>query len=398
MIEPVHLYGDRSCLPLRDSSGLTPDSLSRQRAETSTLTHKLQSQFTQGSFRLVSLPMRVGIYLSLLCMTLAGCARPAGPPASSTQAGCIENYNARTDYFPEKTHLEYAENFAVEYHNSYKVVTVRPPANGGGKERYVLVQCGAPSPVLSGDLSKATVISVPIKSLFAAYATHAALLFELGHVEVLSGVAQTRYITTEPILEWIRGGHVIEYAPNDVTDTELVILKAPSILMSGGEFPESYNTLRKAGVAVVANLEWQEPSALARAEWLKFMALFLNEEKKAREQFDGIRNRYLTLKEGASNIAEKDRPRVMTGTVFRGIFEIAGGASYVARLISDAGGTYVWADNTSAGGASIDMELQISRASNADVWINGGDWASLKAMLAEDPRYKQFKPFQNGNA
>jgi iron complex transport system substrate-binding protein len=105
----------------------------------------------------------------------------------------------------------------------------------------------------------------------------------------------------------------------------------------------------------------------------------------------------MTLKERASHISEKDRPRVMTGTVFRGIFEIAGGASYVARLISDAGGAYVWADNASSGGASVDMELQISRASNADVWINGGDWASLKAMLAEDSRYRLFKPFQNGN-
>jgi len=341
--------------------------------------------------------MRTLFFLSLSGFVFAGCTRAAESPPTSPQAGCIEKYDPARDYFPEKTHLDYAENFSVEYYNSYKVVTVRQPANGGGIERYVLVQCGAPRPDLTGDLSNATVIMVPVKSLFSASPTQLPLLVELGRVDVLSGVSQTKYVTTEPILEWIRNEHVVEYAPNDVVDTELVILKAPSILMSSGGFPESYNTLRKAGIAVVADVEWQEHSALARAEWLKFMALFLNEEKKAREEFDGVRNRYMALKERVSHISEKDRPRVMTGTVFRGMFDIAGGASYVARLISDAGGTYVWADNTASGGVSVDMELQIARASNADAWINGGDWVSLKAMLAEEPRYKQFKPFQNGN-
>ncbi len=74
----------------------------------------------------------------------------------------------------------------------------------------------------------------------------------------------------------------------------------------------------------------------------------------------------------------------MTGTVYRGMFNIAGGDSYVAQLISDAGGEYVWADDKASGGTSVDMETQIARASNADVWINGGDWKSLKAMLAEE--------------
>src|SRR5262245_32242554 len=152
------------------------------------------------SFRLVSLSMRALILFSVLWLAIAGCNRSAKTPATSPRAGCIENYNPATDYFPEKTHLEYAENLSVEYQNSYKVVTVRQPANGPGQERYILVQCGAPAPVPSGDLSNSMVISVPIRSLFAAYATHVALLAELGNVDVLAGVAQTRYITTAPIL------------------------------------------------------------------------------------------------------------------------------------------------------------------------------------------------------
>jgi iron complex transport system substrate-binding protein len=331
-----------------------------------------------------------------IVLLIAGCTRPSDAPDASRK-GCIENYDSFKDYFPDKVQLEFAQNFSVAYRNSYKVVTVRRPADGGIEETYVLLQCGAPKPVLSGDLSRAPVITVPIQSLFSASSTHMPLLVDLGHVDVLTGVAQARYITTEPVLDRIRQGHVTEYAANNVIDTELVILKSPSIVMSSGGFPEAYNALQKAGIPVVANVEWQEPSALARGEWLKFMALFLNEERKAGEQFDAIRDRYMALKERVSKIPEKARPRVMTGTVYRGMFDISGGASYVAGLIADAGGVYVWADNKASGGTSVDMESQIARASDADVWINGGDWTSLNAMLVEEQRYRQFKPFQLGN-
>jgi len=340
--------------------------------------------------------LRVLICLVVSFPLIAGCNRVSESPAASGK-GCIQNFDPATDYFPDKTSLEFAENFSVEYHHSYKVVTVRSPSEGG-EEKYVLLQCGAPRPNMEGDLSKAPVIPVPIKSLFSAASAHMPLLVDLGHVDVLAGIGQARYITTEPVLNWIRHGHVTEYAPNEVIDTELVITKAPSILMSsGGGYSDAYSTLRKAGVAVVANIEWQEKSALARAEWLKFMALFLNEERKASEQFEAIRARYVALKARVSQLPEKDRPRVMTGAVYRGMFDIAGGASYVSKLIWDAGGTYVWADNKATGGTSVDMEQQIARASDADFWINGGDWTSLKAMLAEEPRYRQFKSFHRGN-
>ena len=333
----------------------------------------------------------------LLSLLISACSRTHELPAAAGK-GCIDAFNPSTDYFPDKTKLEFAEKFSVEYHNSYKVVTVRRPDDGGIEENYVLLQCGAPRPTLTNDLSNAQIITVPITSLFSAASAHMPLLVDLGHVDVLTGIGQSSYVTTEPIRERIRQGLVTEYAPNNVINTELVITKAPSILMSsGGGYPEAYSALRKAGVAVVSNVEWQESSALARAEWLKFMAVFLNEERKAREEFDTIRDRYMTLKERASHVPEKDRPRVMTGTVYRGVFEISGGASYVAGLISDAGGVYVWADNKDSGGSSVDMESQITRASNADVWINGGDWKSLKTMLSEEPRYKQFKPFKTGN-
>ena len=335
--------------------------------------------------------------LSLLLFLSSGCMRAPERHSAADERKCAESFDPARDYFPEKTTLDYAENLSVEYHKSYKVVTVRRPSENGPLERYVLLQCGAPRPPLNGDLGNAPVVSIPITSMFSSSATHMPLLVELEHVEVLTGISEARYVTTEPVLERVRQGHVLEYASNNVINAELVISKNPSILMASGGYPDAYTTIRKAGIAVVMNAEWEEPSALGRAEWLKYMALYLNEEGKAQRVFDAIRDRYMALRERTSKIPEKDRPRVMTGLASRGIFEVSGGASYVARLIADAGGVYVWAGNSSTGVMTKDLEAQISRASSADFWINGGDWKSLKAMLMEERRYKEFKPFQRGN-
>jgi len=323
------------------------------------------------------------------CSTPEHALRNAGP-------GCLSSYDAMQDYFPDKTTIEFARNFSVEYHGSYKVVTVRRPTEQVPDETYVLVQCGAPRPVLPAGLSSASVIAVPIQSMFSASATHMPLLADLGHVSVLTGISQARFVTTEAVLERIRGGEVIEYAPNNVVDTELVISKTPEILMTSGESPDSHAAIRKAGIAVVDNAEWQEDSILGRAEWVKFMALFLNEEKRARQVFDEVHSRYLALRERTRSIPEAKRPLVMTGLVNRGVFEIAGGRSYVSTLIEDAGGRYVWHDNPSNGYASVSLESQLARASDAQIWINGGDWASLKAILSEERRYREFRAYREG--
>jgi iron complex transport system substrate-binding protein len=43
----------------------------------------------------------------------------------------------------------------------------------------------------------------------------------------------------------------------------------------------------------------------------------------------------------------------------------------------------------------VDFEAQLQRAANADIWINGGGWASLAAMVQEEPRYGAFKAYRN---
>jgi iron complex transport system substrate-binding protein len=307
--------------------------------------------------------------------------------------GCIDRFDGAEDYFPDKVTIEEATGFSVSYHRSYKTVEVR---TGGSSERYVLLQCGAPAPPLQGDLAGAQIVRVPITSLYSQSTTHLGLLVDLHRLEVLTGVATKRFLMGDAILERLHSGQIREFSPASVIDTELVASQHPSLLMTGGAASAELSVVRQAGVPVVANNEWLEATALARGEWLKFMAVFLNEERAAQHLYGDVKTRYRALSAKANAVPDAEKPTVMTGRGTRGDFVIAGGRSYAAALIKDAGGRYVWADNTAAGAPTIDLELQLQRAGNADIWINGGGWTSLAAMVKDEPRYGLFKAFKTG--
>ena len=324
----------------------------------------------------------------------------ASQPSTTSQSpsniarGCVGAYEPSKDYFPDKVTIEDAVNFSVTYHRSYKVVSVRDAAGASTVERYVLVQCGAPAPTLAGDLAGAQVATVPISSLYSASPTHLSMLVDLGRLDVLTGVPQMKQLIGEEILERAKSGQVREFAPLSVIDAELVVSRRPGLFMTGGTASAPLAVIRSAGIPVVKNNDWLEPTALGRAEWLKFVALFLNEERSAQRLYADVKTRYRNLSARATAVPDAAKPVVMTGRGTRGGFVIAGGRSYVAALIRDAGGRYVWADNAAQGSVTIDLETQLRRAANADIWINGGGWQDLGTMVKDEPRYGEFKAYR----
>lgn len=332
------------------------------------------------------------VFLVFAIAAAAAIARPsAGSAAVNTTKGCITQFDQAADYFPDKVSIDDAANFTVEYRKSYKIVSIKQASAGGPPERYLLIQCGTPPPVNETAVDR---ITVPITSFYSASTTHLAALQDLGRLDVLTGVSRLRDLTGDAILQRAASGQVREFAAASVIDSELVVSRRPSVLMTGGAASASLATIRAAGVPVIANTEWLEPTALARAEWIKLIAVLLNEERSATTLYDTMKAQYRSLRARAT--AASPQPLVMTGRSTNGRFVIAGGRSYVAALIADAGGRYVWSDNPSAGAPAVDLEAQIQRAANADFWINGGGWRSRAEMLQDEPRYVAFKAYRDG--
>lgn len=334
----------------------------------------------------------------LLALTGALVAVPSFAQPAENPDACLTTFDPAVDYFAQKADVEYAENFTVAYHGSYKVVTVVEPSPGAPSETYVLLQCGASLPELPAELAAARVIEVPVATIHSESATHFPMLEAIGMIDRLTGVSSAAYTTTEAVIAGATAGTIIEFAPTFTIDVETVIDGEPALFMTGGFTTAEHGQLADAGIAVVANAEWLEPTVLGRAEWVKYIALFFNQEGEAETAFDAIDAQYAATMAEVASLTEGERPLVFTGAASEGIFYAAGGRSYVAEMIADAGGRYIFADNDDTGSTGLtDIEVMLDEAAEAKVWINANSaYRTLADIVADDPRLAALPAAQAG--
>lgn len=329
-------------------------------------------------------------------LVVSACGTPGAEPEtdpSPASAECITDFEEGTDYYPDKVTLDHAENFTVEYHDYYQVVTVKQPTAGGEPEVYVLVKCGAEAPELTGDLEGAVSLETPVDSIFSASTTHIPSLESLGLLDSLTGVAAKAYISSEAGLERVADESVVEFAAAGEADTEAIVAAQPDVLVTGGTEDPNYAAVREAGVPVLADAEFLETDPLGRAEWIKYFAALTGTEAKANEVFDEVATNYADT---AAVAADAEETEVMLGDAFQGQWSVPGGASFAARVVADAKGTYAWAEDTSTGSIPSDLETVFDKSGTAEIWLTTANWTSRDQALAEESRLAEFASFTSG--
>ncbi|WP_071515298.1 ABC transporter substrate-binding protein [Geitlerinema sp. PCC 9228] len=344
------------------------------------------------------LPKPASILTIVAVLGLVSACTNEAPSQQATAANCANPvaYDPNRDYFPEKIELQYADGFQVEYHQHYKVVTVKQPwADADRSFQYVLVQCGTPIPA---GYEQAQVISVPAETVVALSTTHLPHLKKLGVLDRLLAVSNFRHVNTPEVRQKIDAGTIKEVGRNAQVDVEQLLTLDPDLVMTfslGDPQMDSHNQLMKAGLPVVLNAEYLSNSPLARAEWLKFTALFFNREKIANRTFSSIAREYKQLAAVAKESDQK--PQVLVGHSWKGTWHVPGGNSYMAQYLQDAGASYPWSDTDATSSIPLELETVYERAVDANIWLNGAQsWFSTEDVLADDERYAQFQAFQNG--
>lgn len=328
---------------------------------------------------------------------IISCQKQPNIATSPTNNNCVQNYNSNQDYFPNKTKLTHAKGFTVEYHKNYKVVTVKQPwKNAQTGFQYVLVQCGTPTP--SG-FKDSQIITVPVNSVISLSTTHLPHLAKLGVVDKLVGIGDVERVNTQEVVDKIKTGKIASVGNNVNVNVEKIIELNPELITTfgtGNSQTDSYPKLLEAGLKVAINAEYMENTPLGRSEWLKFTALFFNQEQKGQRIFNEVAKKYESIAEAAKSI--KQRPTAFLGFNFKGTWYMPAGKSYAAKYLNDAGANYLWSSDTSSGSLPLSFEAVIERATNADYWLNfSQSWKSTKDLLAEDNRYADFKAVKNGN-
>ena len=293
--------------------------------------------------------------------------------------------------------LQYAQGFRVDYFDDYRVVTVLAP--GGGEQekvQYVLVQRGHKSPDGYEGVPR---IEIPVRTLITTSTTHLPHLEKLGEVHSLIGIDNIKFVNSEVVNQRFAEGKLTEVGRDRTIDLEKVLVLQPDLVIADTYTQENVLVaLQEAGVPVVINAAYAESSLLGRVEWIKFVGAFFNKEERATAQLDSIVVRYEAFRSLTQNLPMDKRPTVFGGSLWRGTWFMAGGKTYPAQLLRDAGANYLWADDDSRQSLALDFETVYEKAHDADCWItmkNG--WFSRDDVVAEDERYRKFTAFETGN-
>jgi iron complex transport system substrate-binding protein len=296
----------------------------------------------------------------------------------------------------EKVALSYAKGFTVSRGDSFWEIEVSQPWTGSEKTfRYLIVAENGIIPTGKFD----AIIQLPIAKVILTSTTQIPHLDLLGMNDRLIGFPQTDLISSKTSRMLIDAGKVQDLGAGPSANPELIIELDPDWIMIStlGDDLRYLDLLKTAEIPAVINGEYVEQHPLGRAEWIKFTGILLGEFEKASEVFAQVEQNYLEAAALTGQIPEVGRPTVLSGVMYQDIWYAPGSESWGAQILKNAGGKYVFEDQSGTGSLQLNYEFVIDNAMDADFWIGSADFISLAEIGRVEPRYQAIKAYQNGN-
>ena len=313
----------------------------------------------------------------------------------SCQSGKKEDVlSANLNETISKNNIKYAEGFTINQFEGYKLLTIQNAWVGSNTSfKYVLYSNEKPQGIID-----AVFIKTPIKSIACMSLTHVAFIEKLGLERSIIALSGCDYVSSPTINKRITANSIKEIGQSQSINYEMLVEENPDFIMGFGIDASSNKTINKMetlGLNVVLNAEYMETHPLGKAEWIKFVAAFYNEDEKAAAIFDEIEKEYLSLLDLTQKI--KIKPTVFTGMPWNGAWYVPGAESFQVQLFKDAGASYLWMDNIEKSSLVKSKEIIIDEAYDADFWLNQNSFRDITSIVGFDEKFKGFKAVKNGH-
>lgn len=211
-------------------------------------------------------------------------------------------------------------------------------------------------------------------------------------------VDNSGYITSKRTNTRIAEGKVISVAASGNLQSEKIFKLQPDLILGyfiDAKGKSELDQLNSKGIPVLYIQNFLENHPLGRAEWICLFGALCGHWEMAQAQFREIEEHYLSTAIRASEV--KWKPSVLCNAPFSGIWDVPSGESFMAKLIEDAGGAYVFTQYRGAGRIPMDIEKVYKTGSNAIFWLNPGPCRDTTCLEQIDSRLKNFKAFNTGN-
>jgi len=310
--------------------------------------------------------------------------------AACSQAGSAHAYSDGGDTLTSRARI-----LTLVDHGSYVQADVADPWHDGRVlASYVLLPRDSALP--DAMPPRATVVRVPLQRSVVYAGVHTLAIGELGAISRIAAVADGEWLpASDPAAPLLASGQITDIGSSMSPLIETVVdLQPDAILLSPYE-SMSRGGIETAGAPLVEMADYMELTPLGRAEWLLLLGYLYGCPSLAHTLYDSIAGAYESLCESVARV--ETRPRVLTERLTSGVWYVPGGQSYMARMIADAGGDYLWADRNETGSIPLDEAAVIDRAAEADIWLlKDGRDISRDVIAADVPHADAIKAWPAG--
>lgn len=240
--------------------------------------------------------------------------------------------------------------------------------------------------ILNGDAQRLVVMS----------STHIAMIDAVDAIDRVVGVSCIDYISN-PFIQTHRNSVGDVGYENNINYELLLSLEPDIVLLYGvnGANPME-GKLKELAIPYIYIGDYLEESPLGKAEWMIVVSEVMGKRKEAEKYFSDIPLRYNALKKMVSE-STSIRPSVMLNIPYGDSWFMPSVENYAVRLITDAGGRYIYSQNTGNSSVVIDTEEAYVLTSKADMWLNTGRANTLEELRAACPKFTDTQCFRNGN-
>ena len=293
--------------------------------------------------------------------------------------------------------LQYATCFNVYYYEGgYKLISV--PKSGD----YLLVPDGKEAPKgLSDDI---TVIGQP-QNIYLAATSAMSLFCALDSLDVITlcGIKADDW-TIDAARKAMEDGSIIFAGKYNEPDYETMVEKNCDLAIESTMIlhnPEVQEMIENIGIPVFIDRSSYESEALGRTEWIKLYGAMVNKEDEAFAHF-AEQTKVISDLEGEKNTG-KTVAFFSVGT--DGTVTVRSGNDYIANMIKEGGGDYIFADldtgEDSSVSVSLSMEEFYNKANQADYLIYNGaienGLGSVQDLIDKSNTFADFKAVRDGN-
>jgi iron complex transport system substrate-binding protein len=299
--------------------------------------------------------------------------------------------------FGDTLDCKYAKGFRVIKHKGFTEVSVFNPWQKSSKIQLNYLLYTDDIEIVSSAEYECK-IKLPLKKVICLSTTHLAFVDALRKLETIKAISGKKLVNNPVICKNLETGSVIDIGYERSMNYEAIASLKPDLVFAYGvesDISGYISKFKELGIPVVLVGEYLETHPLAKTEWIRFFGEFFEQEQLANSIFDSISADYLQLREKAVHV--KFKPSVIASLPWNGTWYISGNKTYLATLIADAGGNYVWNDLDSRESLPLDFELVIMRSEKADFWINQGAANDLSFITNIDKRLKRLNPYKTGN-